>query len=64
MQLDPIDWSIILGTFAVTFGIGVFSARRASLGATEFFLQFIGLGDSADTGAHHNDPGHVALLAG
>jgi Na+/proline symporter len=38
MQLDPIDWSIILGTFAVTFGIGVFSARRASLGATEFFL--------------------------
>ena len=38
MQLDPIDWSIILVTFAVTFGIGIFSARRAGRGATEFFL--------------------------
>ena len=38
MQLDPIDWAIILVTFAVTFGIGVFSARRAGSGTTEFFL--------------------------
>jgi Na+/proline symporter len=38
MQLDPIDWTIILITFAVTFGIGIYSARRAGTGATEFFL--------------------------
>ena len=38
MRLDTIDWAIILGTFAVTFGIGLYSARRAGTGATEFFL--------------------------
>ena len=38
MQLDPIDWSIIVLTFAVTFAIGVYSARRAGTGTAEFFL--------------------------
>ena len=38
MQLENIDWAIILGTFALTLGIGIYSARRAGAGATEFFL--------------------------
>jgi len=38
MQLENIDWSIILATFAVTFGIAVYSARRAGSGSAEFFL--------------------------
>ena len=38
MQLDNVDWAIILVTFAVTFGIGIYSARRAGTGAAEFFL--------------------------
>jgi len=38
MQLENIDWSIILATFAVTFGIAIYSARRAGTGAAEFFL--------------------------
>ena len=38
MQLNNIDWSIIVLTFAVTFVIGVYSARRAGTGTTEFFL--------------------------
>lgn len=38
MQLNNIDWSIIIATFAVTFGISVYSARRAGSGTTEFFL--------------------------
>ena len=38
VQLGAIDWGIILTTFAVTLGIGFFSARRAGSGATEFFL--------------------------
>ena len=38
MQLQPIDWAIVLALFAVTLAIGVFSARRAGTDATEFFL--------------------------
>ena len=38
MELDSIDWVIILVTFGVTFSIGIYSARRAGSGATEFFL--------------------------
>jgi Na+/proline symporter len=38
VQLGAIDWGIILATFAVTLGIGFYSARRAGSGATEFFL--------------------------
>jgi Na+/proline symporter len=38
MQLDSIDWIIIVITFAVTLAIGLFSARRAGSGTTEFFL--------------------------
>lgn len=38
MQLETIDWAIIIGTFAVTLTIGLFAARRAGSGTTEFFL--------------------------
>jgi Na+/proline symporter len=38
MQLTAIDWSIILLTFAVTLGVGLYSARVAGSGAIEFFL--------------------------
>ena len=38
MQLNLIDWSIVVATFVVTFGIGIISARRAGTGTTEFFL--------------------------
>jgi Na+/proline symporter len=38
MQLVNIDWAIILATFVLTLGIGIFSARRSGQGATEFFL--------------------------
>ena len=38
MQLENIDWAIILGTFALTLGIGIYRERRAGAGATEFFL--------------------------
>ena len=38
MQLSAVDWSIIVTTFMVTLGIGLFSARRAGSGTTEFFL--------------------------
>jgi Na+/proline symporter len=38
MQLSEIDWAIIFATFALTLGIGFYSARRAGAGATEFFL--------------------------
>ncbi len=38
MQLQPIDWAIVLALFAVTLAIGVVSARRAGTDATEFFL--------------------------
>ena len=38
MRLSTLDWSIILATFAVTLGIGLYSARRAGSGADEFFL--------------------------
>lgn len=38
MQLAAIDWSIIVVTFAVTLAIGVYSARRAGTGTSEFFL--------------------------
>jgi SSS family solute:Na+ symporter len=38
MQLNSIDWSIIFVTFMATFGIGIYSVRRAGSGTTEFFL--------------------------
>lgn len=38
MQLSTIDIGIIALTFAVTFGVGIYSARRASSGTIEFFL--------------------------
>ena len=38
MQLEPIDWAIVLALFAVTLAIGAYSARRAGTDATEFFL--------------------------
>jgi Na+/proline symporter len=38
LQLNNIDWAIIVATFALTLGIGIFSARRAGAGSTEFFL--------------------------
>lgn len=38
MQLAPIDWVIILGLFAFTLGVGLYSARRAGRDSTEFFL--------------------------
>ncbi|MBT8144596.1 MAG: Na+:solute symporter, partial [Gammaproteobacteria bacterium] len=38
MQLEGIDWAIIIATFAVTLTIGLYSARRAGSGTTEFFL--------------------------
>lgn len=38
MQLKGIDWAIIIATFAVTLAIGLYSARRAGKGTTEFFL--------------------------
>lgn len=37
-SLAAIDVVIIAATFAVTFAIGLYSARRAGKGATEFFL--------------------------
>jgi len=38
VQLSTVDRGIIPATFAVTFGIGVLTARRAGAGATEFYL--------------------------
>ena len=38
MRLSTLDWSIIVATFAVTLGIGLYSARRAGTGVDEFFL--------------------------
>jgi len=38
MQLTAIDWSFILGFFAVSLAIGIYSARRAGKSSTEFFL--------------------------
>ena len=38
MQLETIDWAIIVGTFMVTFAIGLYSVKRAGSGTTEFFL--------------------------
>ena len=38
MQLEIIDWAIIIATFAVTLAIGFYSAKRAGTGTTEFFL--------------------------
>ncbi len=38
MQLETIDWVIIIATFVVTLAIGLYSARRAGSGTAEFFL--------------------------
>ena len=38
MQLNYLDWGIIITTFAITLAIGVYSARTAGRGAAEFFL--------------------------
>ena len=38
VQLSTLDWAVIAATFAVTLGIGLYSARRAGSGSTEFFL--------------------------
>jgi len=38
MRLSTLDWGIIVATFAVTLGIGLYAARRAGTGAGEFFL--------------------------
>ena len=38
MQLETIDWAIIIATFAITLTIGLFAARKAGSGTTEFFL--------------------------
>jgi SSS family solute:Na+ symporter len=38
MQLETIDWVIVIGTFAVTLAIGLFATRRAGSGTNEFFL--------------------------
>jgi len=38
MQLGAIDWSIIVATFVVTLVIGLYSAKRAGTGTSEFFL--------------------------
>ena len=38
MQLELIDWAIIVGYFAVTLGIGVWFTRRAGTNIAEFFV--------------------------
>jgi SSS family solute:Na+ symporter len=38
MQLEFIDWGIIVATFVVTLSIGLYSAKRAGTGTSEFFL--------------------------
>lgn len=38
MQLDTLDWSIIIAFFAISLGIGLLGSRRAAQSAREFFL--------------------------
>lgn len=38
MQLEVIDWAIIVGYFVVTLAIGVYFARRAGKNMSEFFV--------------------------
>jgi Na+/proline symporter len=38
MTLTTLDWSIILGFFVISLGIGVYVSRRAGKSASEFFL--------------------------
>ena len=38
MQLELIDWAIIVGYFAVTLGIGAWFTRRAGTNIAEFFV--------------------------
>ena len=38
MQLEVIDWAIIVGYFVVTLAIGVYFARRAGKNMSEFFI--------------------------
>jgi len=38
MQLEAVDWAIVLALFTVTLSIGALTARRAGKNATEFFL--------------------------
>ena len=38
MQLDTVDWAIVLAFFAVALGIGLLVARRAGKSSSEYFL--------------------------
>jgi len=38
MQLELIDWAIIVGYFVVTLGIGAWFTRRAGSNIAEFFV--------------------------
>ena len=38
MQLNGLDWSIVVGFFAITLTIGLLAARRAGRSTSEFFL--------------------------
>ncbi len=38
MQLETIDWAIIIGYFLITLGIGAFFTRRAGKSLAEFFV--------------------------
>ena len=38
MQLDLIDWIMIIGFFAISLGIGIYASRTSGKNAAEFFL--------------------------
>lgn len=38
MQLTPLDWSLIIGFFVISLGIGIFAAKQSGKSSENFFL--------------------------